>query len=61
MPKIILKFPAICKECGAQLRVGDPARYYGRNGVYGVNCHESPKRTKIYRDPSNGEVMEYNN
>jgi hypothetical protein len=38
---IRLRWPAYCDEptCGAYLPPGSLARYYGRNGVYGVNCH----------------------
>ena len=37
---IALKFPAKCRDCGADLAVGDLARYYGRGRVYGTACHE---------------------
>jgi ribosomal protein L37AE/L43A len=37
---ISLKYPATCADCGADLEVGDEARYYGRGRVYGVACHD---------------------
>lgn len=40
MTRIIsLKYPAKCRDCGADLEVGAKARYYGRGRVYGVECH----------------------
>ena len=40
MPEITLKRPATCADCGAKLKKGDSARYYGRSRIYGLNCHE---------------------
>ncbi len=41
MRRIIqLRYPGTCRECGADLAVGDDARYYGRGKIYGVNCHQ---------------------
>ena len=36
---IKLKYPAKCRECGADLPVGSRAKYYNRNSIYGVDCH----------------------
>ena len=40
--RIILKFPATCRDCGASLQPGQPAKYYGRGRVYGIECHSKP-------------------
>lgn len=41
MSRIIkLRWPAVCKDCGADLPEGTEARYYGRGKVYGVHCHD---------------------
>jgi LSD1 subclass zinc finger protein len=37
---ISLKWDATCKDCGAELKAGTPARYYGKGRVYGTTCHE---------------------
>jgi hypothetical protein len=39
---ITLKYAAKCADpgCGAELAVGDKAKWYGRGKVYGLNCHE---------------------
>jgi hypothetical protein len=36
---ISLRYPASCAECGAELAVGEQARWYGRGRVYGLSCH----------------------
>ncbi len=36
---IKLKYPAKCKECGADLPVGSRAKHYGPGRIYGVDCH----------------------
>lgn len=46
-----LKYEAICAECGAELKVGDLGRVYGRGKnatVYGTQCHKDnrPKKRK---------------
>jgi hypothetical protein len=43
--RIVLKYPATCSDCGASLDAGQPARYYGRGRVYGLNCHAKPTST----------------
>ncbi len=50
---IKLKYAAKCADCGAELPAGSEARYYGRDRVYGVDCHEQ-KPTK--KRPINGEL-----
>ena len=40
---ITLKYPATCEDCGAQLKKGQEARYYGFGRVYGASCHEQNK------------------
>ena len=37
---ITLKYPGRCRDCGADLAVGEKAKWYGRGKVYGLNCHE---------------------
>ena len=41
--RITLKYPATCKECGADLPAGIKARYYGKGRVYGIDCHEDTR------------------
>ena len=41
--RITLKYPATCKECGADLPAGVLARYYGKGRVYGIDCHEDTR------------------
>lgn len=42
--RITLKFAGTCADCGAQLAVGETARWYGRGRIYGLSCHaESAK------------------
>lgn len=36
---ITLKYDARCRQCGAGLRAGEKARWYGRGRVYGLRCH----------------------
>jgi hypothetical protein len=45
MAKIITKFDAYCSDpkCGRFLPAGTPARYYGRNGLFGIHCHVPSK------------------
>lgn len=43
---IMLKWPATCRDCGAELEAGARARYYGRGKVYGVDCHEDTRKTE---------------
>jgi hypothetical protein len=41
MARVIeLQKAATCSDCGASLAIGDRARFYGRNRIYGVDCHE---------------------
>lgn len=43
MAKVIeLRFPATCRDCGAELPVGSKAKWYGKGRVYGLTCHEKP-------------------
>jgi len=58
MATIVLKYPATCKECGANLEVGDKARYYGRNGIYGIDCHEFKPKFKTFVEMSHPEQAE---
>lgn len=37
---IRLRYPASCRDCGADLPAGSRARYYGRGRVYGLECHD---------------------
>jgi hypothetical protein len=54
-----LKYPATCKDCGADLPVGSRARWYGRGRVYGTECHGDSRaaadrlsaRATSYRGP----------
>ncbi len=49
--KIIkLKYEGTCKDCGASLPVGSPARYYGSGKIYGTECHEDKREGKGRRD-----------
>lgn len=41
---INLKYAATCADCGADLEVGAPARYYGRGKVYGTQCHADTRQ-----------------
>ena len=48
MPKTItLRYPATCADCGAELKAGDRAKWYGRGRIYGLTCHtgSAPART----------------
>ena len=42
---IVLKHPADCLDCGANLKEGTWARYYGRGKVYGLSCHPQKGET----------------
>ena len=42
MKTITLKYAGNCYECGARLPIGSRARYYGRNRMYGTECHSGP-------------------
>jgi hypothetical protein len=59
--RITLKYPATCKECGADLPAGIKARYYGKGRVYGIDCHEDTRtaeakatKTRVPRGPRGG-------
>ena len=43
---ITLQRPGECKQCGADLPVGAEARYYGRHGMYGLDCHEDQRPSR---------------
>jgi len=55
---ITLKFPDVCKECGAELSVGDCAYYYGKNGTYGTDCHS--RIGVLNKEPKEPRSMEHN-
>ena len=40
---ITLKYAGRCKDCGADLAVGEKAKWYGRGKVYGLDCHDKPE------------------
>jgi len=40
MPVITLKWPTYCRQCGAPLKSGERAAFYGGNKVYGLTCHK---------------------
>ena len=39
---ITTKFPGVCADCGEELPVGEPVRWYGRGRIYGLVCHAAP-------------------
>jgi hypothetical protein len=39
---ITLQYAATCRDCGAALKVGTKAKWYGRGRVYGIACHARP-------------------
>lgn len=43
---ITLNRPGVCKQCGTELAIGTKARYYGRAGMYGLDCHEDTRSAK---------------
>jgi DNA polymerase-3 subunit beta len=54
MALIRLKRPAVCADpdCGADLVVGQRARWYGNGRIYGLECHEQrPKGTTAETPP----------
>lgn len=53
MPRRIirLEYPATCKDCGAELKPGAEARYYGKGRVYGTKCHPDRREPKTERQP----------
>lgn len=61
MKEITLRYPAKCRDCGAQLKKGTRARWYGKGKVYGNTCHELtgshktgglyPRRTSNHESP----------
>ncbi len=55
---INLKWPAQCRDCGAALAAGTPARYYGKGKVYGIGCHEDTRRGPQAPPEDGGAVYE---
>jgi hypothetical protein len=46
---ITLRRPAVCADCGANIKAGTRARWYRNGKVYGTTCHEQkPKRRAAY-------------
>jgi hypothetical protein len=59
MPRVItLKSRATCADCGARLEVGASARYYGRNRIYGLACHDVDWR-QVRQDRARVGVLAY--
>jgi len=58
---LTLRHPATCAECGAELAVGDRARYYVPYRFYGIGCHartdpaSRPKRLRVSKAEARGQ------
>jgi hypothetical protein len=41
---ITLKYDGTCRACGAHLKAGEQATWYGKGIVYGKNCHKGNQK-----------------
>lgn len=52
---IVLKYPAQCNDCGAELAVGTEAKWYGKGRIYGLTCHTKNGRISWVSVGANGK------
>ena len=57
MSTIVLQRPATCRECGSALPIGAQVRYYGFNGIYGIDCHNTPPKKEKALANSNWQTI----
>ncbi len=53
MRTITLKYESVCRDCGAKLKAGARARYYGPGRVYGLDCHTRAKAPTVRQIDTN--------